>query len=78
MQRMLKAATQDIPMSKPIFELNPNHTIVNRVKDETDDERFAEWVEILFDQAVLAEGGQLDNPAVFVNRLNKMLLELAH
>ena len=77
MQRILQAVGQPAPESKPIFELNPDHTIVQRLKAETDDDRFAEWTEILFDQSVLAEGGQLKDPATFVNRLNKLLLELA-
>lgn len=77
MQRILQSVGQPMPESKPIFELNPDHTIVKRLKDETDDDRFAEWTEILFDQSVLAEGGQLKDPATFVSRLNKLLLELA-
>lgn len=77
MQRILKAAGQHLPASKPIFELNPTHPIVVKLKEEQDDQRFAEWTEILFDQAVLAEGGQLENPAHFVQRLNGLLLELA-
>jgi molecular chaperone HtpG len=77
MQRILKAAGQDIPESKPIFELNPKHPLLQRLKDETDDARFTELTHILFDQAILAEGGHLDNPGEFVKRLNKMLLELS-
>lgn len=77
MQRILQAAGQDAPLSKPIFEINPKHALVVRLKEETDDDRFNEWTHILFDQAILAEGGHLDNPGTFVKRLNKMLLELA-
>lgn len=77
MQRILKAAGQNIPMTKPILELNPDHHLVSLLKNETDDERFKEWAEILFDQSVLAEGGQLENSAQFVQRLNKLLLELS-
>lgn len=77
MQRILKAAGQNIPATKPILELNPTHHLVSRLKNETDDERFKEWTEILFDQSVLAEGGQLENSAQFVQRLNKLLLELS-
>lgn len=77
MQRILKAAGQNIPTTKPILELNPEHHLISRLKNETDDERFKEWTEILFDQSVLAEGGQLENSAQFVQRLNKLLLELA-
>ena len=74
LQRMLKSAGQDVPDGKPIFEINPEHAIIKNLKKETDDDRFAEWVNILFDQAVLAEGGQLDDPASFVTRLNKLLM----
>jgi molecular chaperone HtpG len=77
MQRILQSIGQQVPESKPIFELNPEHAIVKRLKDEPDDERFKEWTEILFEQSVLAEGGQLKDPASFVTRLNKLLLELA-
>ena len=76
MQRMLKAAGQDIPVSKPILELNPEHPLISRLKAEQDDDRFKEWSHILLDQALLAEGGQLEDPASFVQRLNKMLLEM--
>ncbi len=77
MQRILKAAGQNVPASKPIFEINPEHPLVEMLEKETDDNRFAEWAHILYDQAVLAEGGQLENPAQFVQRLNQMLLQLA-
>ncbi len=77
MQRILQAAGQAFPEAKPIFELNPEHAIVQRLRDEQDDDRFSEWTNILFDQAVLAEGGHLDDPAGFVHRLNGLLLELA-
>lgn len=76
LERMLKAAGQAIPGSKPIFELNPNHPLINKLKVEQDDDRFAEWVNILFEQSVLAEGGQLEDPAGFVTRLNRLFLEL--
>lgn len=77
LERLLKDAGQKIPGTKPIFELNPTHPLVVKLKDESDDERFKEWSEILFDQALLSEGGQLDDPAMFVVRLNKLFLELA-
>jgi len=76
MQRLMKAAGQEVPVVQPIFELNPTHPIVDKLKHEQDDERFAEWAEILFDQAILAEGGQLNDPANFVTRLNKLFLEI--
>ena len=77
LERLLKQAGQDIIGHKPIFEINPNHPLVQRLKEDTDNERFTDWVRILFDQALLSEGGQLENPATFVSRLNKMLLELS-
>jgi molecular chaperone HtpG len=72
LQRLLKAAGQNAPASKPILELNPRHPLVQRLKP--DDKRLPEWSALLLDQAVLAEGGQLDNPAEFVKRMNTMLL----
>jgi len=77
LERMLKAAGQNVPGSKPILEINPQHPIVQRLKDESDDRRFKDWSHILFDQALLAEGGQLDDPASFVKRLNEVMLTLA-
>jgi len=77
LERMLKAAGQQVPPSKPILEINPTHPIVERLKQETDDARFADWSHILFDQATLAEGGHLEDPASFVKRLNELMLTLA-
>ena len=77
LERLLKAAGQPVPGSKPILEINPQHPIVQRLNDETDERRFSDWSHILFDQAVLAEGGQLDDPASFVKRLNEVVLTLA-
>lgn len=77
LERMLKAAGQQVSGSKPILELNPEHPMVAKLKDEQDDEQFADWTSILFDQALLAEGGQLDDPASFVKKLNAMLLQRA-
>ncbi len=73
--RMLKAAGQKAPDSKPILEINPNHPLVQRLKYE--ETRFDDWSSILFDQAMLAEGGQLADPAGFVRKLNDMLLGMA-
>jgi molecular chaperone HtpG len=75
LQRIMKAAGQDIGEIKPIFELNPEHQLLLKLKGETNTSRFNDLTQILFDQAVLAEGGQLKDPASFVQRLNKMLLE---
>jgi molecular chaperone HtpG len=70
--RMLKASGQNTPESKPILEINPDHPLVQRLKYE--DAKFDDWSNILFDQAMLAEGGTLADPAAFVKRLNDMLL----
>ncbi len=73
--RMLKAAGQAAPESKPILEINPNHPLVTRLKYENaESAQFADWSHILFDQALLAEGGALTDPAAFVKRINEMLL----
>ncbi len=76
LQRLLKSAGQKLPGSetKPILELNPKHPLIERVGAETDDARLADWAQLLFEQAQLAEGGQLDDPTAFVKRLNRMLL----
>ncbi len=73
--RILKAAGQKVPLAKPILEVNAAHAIVQRLKPE--DERFDDWASVLFDQALLAEGGQLDDPAGFVKRTNELMLGLA-
>jgi molecular chaperone HtpG len=78
MRRMLEQAGQDVPDSKSIFELNPEHPLVKKLDQEADEDRFADLVSVLFDQANLAEGGQLEDPAAYVGRLNKLLLELSH
>lgn len=75
MQRILQSAGQALPAVKPIFEINPEHPLITRLHDTTDDAKFEQWVVVLFEQAVLAEGGQLDNPADFVGRINKLLIE---
>jgi molecular chaperone HtpG len=77
LERMLKAAGQNVPTTKPILEINPHHPIVQRLESETDEARAADWSHLLFDQATLAEGGQLDDPAAFVKRLNGLMLTLA-
>ena len=73
MQQILKAAGQNVPMSKPILELNPQHPLVAKLKDMGDKEALSDWAHILFDQAMLAEGGQLADPAAYVKRINNML-----
>jgi molecular chaperone HtpG len=77
LERILKAAGQNVPHINPVLEVNAAHPILRRMKDETDEARFADWSNILFDQAMLAEGGQLEDPAGFVKRLNELMLTLA-
>ncbi len=72
--RMLKAAGQNAPESKPILEINPHHPLVTHLKYQDAGSQFDDWSHILFDQAMLAEGGSLSDPATFVKRLNEMLL----
>ena len=72
LERLLKSAGQKIQHAKPILEINPHHPMVKRLKTESDN--FEDWSYILFDQALLAEGGQLEDPAAFVKRLNELLL----
>lgn len=73
--RMLKAAGQAAPNIKPILEINPNHVVVQRLKYE--EACFEDWAELLFEQATLAEGGQLDDPAGFVRRINELMMALS-
>jgi molecular chaperone HtpG len=75
LERLLRQAGQKAPERRPILEVNPGHPLVSRMKVE--DEKFADWSQLLFDQAVLAEGGQLEDPPAFVRRVNEMLLALA-
>jgi molecular chaperone HtpG len=77
MRRILEQAGHAMPESKPILELNPEHSLVKKLDHESDEDRFSDLVEILFDQSTLAEGGQLADPAAYVHRLNKLLLELS-
>ncbi len=73
--RLLKASGQKMPVSQPILEINPKHPVVLRLKSE--EAKFDEWASVLFDQALLAEGGQLDDPASFVKRINQLMLEMS-
>jgi molecular chaperone HtpG len=77
LERMLKAAGQQVAGTKPILELNPEHPMVAKLKDESDETRFNDWTSILFDQALLAEGGQLEDPASYVKRINEVLIRIA-
>lgn len=77
MRRILQSAGQEVPESKRIFELNPDHPLVQKLNTEADQERFEDLALVLFDQSKLAEGTQLEEPASYVGRLNKLLLELS-
>ncbi|MCU7959958.1 MAG: hypothetical protein KZQ58_08165 [gamma proteobacterium symbiont of Bathyaustriella thionipta] len=75
--RVLKSVGQDAPDSKPILEVNTSHPMLKKLAQENEDDKFSEWAHLLFEQALLAEGGQLQDPSGFVHRLNKLLLDLA-
>jgi molecular chaperone HtpG len=77
MRRIMESAGQEVPESKPILEVNPAHPLAQMLDQEADEDRFADLASIVFDQANLAEGGQLDDPAAYVSRLNKLLLEMS-
>ena len=77
MIKLMESVGQKVPDVKPIFELNAEHQLVKHIADEQDDARFKQWAEVLFDQALLAERGNLKDPAGFVGRLNNLLLSLA-
>ena len=76
MERILKASGQKIPSSIPILEINPEHLVIKKLEQESDLDVFSDWSNILFEQALLSEGGQLEDPAGFVQRLNNMFLRL--
>ncbi len=77
MRRILESAGQEVPATKRIFELNPKHPLVEKLHAEQDSGRFSDLTLVLFDQSMLAEGGQLDEPSSYVQRLNNLLLELS-
>ncbi|HTO17770.1 MAG TPA: molecular chaperone HtpG [Pseudomonas sp.] len=77
MRQILEASGQKVPESKPIFEINPQHPLIEKLDAEADEDRFADLSHILFDQAALAAGDSLKDPAGYVQRLNKLLLELS-
>jgi molecular chaperone HtpG len=77
LQRLLKAAGQNAPTFKPILEVNPHHRLLTRLNAESDETRFKDLSQVLYDQALLAEGGTLEDPAGFVRRVNQLLLEMA-
>jgi molecular chaperone HtpG len=76
MGRILKQAGQNNPFATlPILELNPKHALVERLKDTADETAFAELANVLYDQAMLSEGGDLDDPVIFVRRVNRLIVE---
>lgn len=75
MQKILKQAGHEVPNIEPILEINIEHPLVKRLSDEQDDDKFKDWSHLLFDQAMLSEGGQLEDPVAFVTRMNQLLLE---
>lgn len=75
LERLLKASGQNVPVSKPILEINTQHALLTRMKNATDDAVFSDWCSLLFEQALLSEGGQLEDPAGFVKRLNSLFLQ---
>ncbi|MBV1787583.1 molecular chaperone HtpG [Marinobacterium sp. D7] len=77
MRKIMEAAGQAVPEVKPIFEYNPEHPLIAKLDKEPDEDRFKDLALVLFDQAELAAGGQLDDPAAYIGRLNKLLLELS-
>jgi len=76
MQQLMKQAGHEVPDSRPVLEINPSHPIVKLLDQEPDEDRFSNWSELLLDQALLADGGQLDDGAGFVKRMNEMFLAL--
>ena len=76
MRKILEASGQSMPETKPFFEFNAEHPLLHRLDTEQDEDRFAELVELLFDQASLAEGGTLQDPATYVSRMNRLLMDL--
>ena len=77
MRRIMEAAGQPVPETKPVFEFNAEHPLIGKLDQESDEDRFSDLAMILLDQAQLATGGQLDDPAAYTARLNKLLLELS-
>jgi len=77
LSKMMQAAGQAVPETKPIMEVNPDHEIILKLQDETDEQRFSDWASVLLGQALLAERGQLENPSSFARQLNQLLLQLS-
>lgn len=77
LERILDAAGQSVDSAKPILEINPEHPMVTRLAAETDTSRQADWAHLIFDQALLSEGGRLEDAAAFVRRMNTLIVDLA-
>jgi len=77
LQRMFKSAGHEVPLGKPVLEINIEHPLVLRMEEEADEDRFVDWSQLLLDQAILSEGGELDDPADYVKRLNSLLVDLS-
>ena len=76
MQQLMKQAGHEVPNTQPVLEINPSHPILKLLDREPDDDKFNNWSELLLDQAMLADGGQLEDGAGFVKRMNEMFLAL--
>ena len=74
MQKLLKAAGHDVPQIQPVLEINPGHPLIKRLKDDTGGQPFEDWALLLYEQALLSEGGQLEDPAMFVQRMNSLFV----
>jgi len=77
MRRLMELTGQELPEMKPILEVNPGHPLVARLESEADEDKFSDLAHLLFEQACLAEGGKLEDPAGFVKRLNRLLLDIS-
>jgi len=77
LERLLEAAGQEVPGVRPILEVNPDHVMVRRFGDESDEDRAREWAAIFYEQALLSEGGRLEDPAGFVRRMNDMIITMS-
>ncbi len=73
MQKLLKQAGHNLPNLQPILEINTDHVLVQQLKEQADEQTFSDWTHVLFDQAMLSEGGQLEDPVTFVKRMNQLL-----
>ncbi|MCW9024659.1 MAG: molecular chaperone HtpG [Gammaproteobacteria bacterium] len=77
MQNLLKQAGHSVPTVEPTLEINPEHVLVTRLRDEQDEDRFNDWAHVLYEQAMLSEGGQLEDPAAFVGRINSLFKSMS-